>query len=189
MKNIEAILAELGIELTDDQKTKIVAAVNENYKTINDYEKQKTKIETLENSLAETKEALKKFDGVDAEKLKSEIADLTQKIEDTKNDYESKIAERDFSDKIDKAIAGAKGKNAKAIKALLDIDAIKSSKNQDKDLESALKALADAEDSKMLFGEAEPENKGKADPIGKVTKGGAGGEESLTSALTAYYTK
>lgn len=189
MKNIEAILTELGIELTDDQKTKVVAAVNENYKTINDYDKQKTKIETLENSLKETKEALSKFDGVDAEKLKTEIAELTKKIEETKNDYEGKIAERDFSDKIEKAIANAKGKNIKAIKALLDIDAIKESKNQDKDIENALKTLAEAEDSKMLFGEAEPEKKGKADPIGQVRKGGTGGEETLTSVLTDYYTK
>lgn len=189
MKNIEAICAELGIELTDEQKTKIVAAVNENYKTINEYDKQKTKIETLETSLNETKEALKKFDGVDAEKLKTEIAELTQKIEDTKNEYEGKIAERDFSDKVDKAIIGAKGKNLKAIKALLDIEGIKASKNQDSDLEKAIKGLVEAEDSKMLFGEEEPNKKGKADPIGTVKKGGTGGEETLTSALTAHYIK
>lgn len=189
MKNIEAILSELGIEVTDDQKKQLVAAVNENYKTVNDYDKQKTKVETLEASLAETKEALKKFDGVDAEQLKAEIAELTQKIEDTKSDYEGKIAERDFSDKIEKAIVNAKGLNVTAIKALLDIDGIKASKNQDKDLEDAIKALTEAENSKMLFGEAEPINKGKADPIGQVKKGGSNGEETLTSALNDYYTK
>lgn len=189
MKDILKICADLGIELDDEAKKKIVAEVNENYKTINDYEKQKTKIESLESTLAETKEALKKFDGVDADKLNAQIAELTKTIEDTKNDYESKIAERDFTDKIEKAISAAKGKNAKAIKALLDIDAIKASKNQDKDIENALKALAEAEDSKMLFGEEQPKPSGKTDPIGKVSKGGSTGEETLLSALTDHYTK
>ena len=34
MKNIEQILKEAGIEVTDEQKTAINAAVTENYKTI-----------------------------------------------------------------------------------------------------------------------------------------------------------
>ena len=54
MKNIETILKELGIELTDEQKEKLKKEHNENYKTINEYEKQAEKIETLEKSVKDT---------------------------------------------------------------------------------------------------------------------------------------
>lgn len=188
MKNIEAIIAEAGVELTDDQKQKINEAVKENYKTVNDYQKQKEKIETLEDTVKEAQEALKKFEGVDAEKLKEEIANLTQTIEKNKTDYEAKIAERDFTDTIDKAIAAAKGVNAKAIKALLDMDALKGSKNQEADIKKAIEALTTADDSKMLFGEPAPKDAGTGNPIGTIKKdSGAATEDTLGDAIAAHY--
>ena len=47
MKNIETILKELGIELTDEQKEKLKREHNENYKTIKEYQDKVDKIETL----------------------------------------------------------------------------------------------------------------------------------------------
>ena len=44
MKNILEILQENGIELTEDQKKKVNSEVLENYKTVADYETQKTKL-------------------------------------------------------------------------------------------------------------------------------------------------
>ncbi len=63
MKNIEAIMTELNIQLTDDQLKNLKTQVAENYKPIADYQKQKEKVETLETTLKETKENLAKFDG------------------------------------------------------------------------------------------------------------------------------
>lgn len=168
MKNIETILLEAGLELTDDQKKKVLDGVKENYKTIEDYKKQTEKVDSLNRSLEETQEALKKFDGVDAAGLNQQIKDLEKKIAENEEAYNSKIAERDFDDLIEKAISTAKGKNSKAIKALLDIAALKESKNQKEDLDAALKKLTEAEDSKMLFGETEPEELGTGNPIGTV---------------------
>lgn len=37
MKNIETILQEAGLEVTDEQKKKITGEVNQNYKTVNDW--------------------------------------------------------------------------------------------------------------------------------------------------------
>ena len=70
------------------------------------------------------------------------------------------MADRDFNDLLKSAISEADGKNVKAITALLDVDALKSSQNQKEDIAQALKSLAEAEDSKMLFGAQE------AQPIG-----------------------
>lgn len=194
MKNIETILKELGIELTDEQKEKLKKEHNENYKTINEYEKQAEKIESLENTVKETeatlettKEKLKEFEGVDTKALNDEIEKLKQTITDNESSYKAKIEERDFNDLIEKAIAGKKGVNVKAIMALLDIDALKASKNQAQDIDSQLDALTKAENSKMLFGEPEPKNLGKGSSAGEVRKGGDSGDGSLHDAIAEHY--
>lgn len=183
MKNIEAILAEAGIELTEEQKTAVNKAVGENYKPIADWQKQVDKVTSLTDQLNTATEAMKKFDGVDPEALKNQIAELNQKLTDKESEYQAQIADRDFQDMLKESIAAAKGKNAKAITALLDVDALKASKNQKEDIASALKTLAEAEDSKMLFGESQPEVIGQGDPIGTVKKTGSQDSDAQMRAV------
>ena len=170
MKNFETILSDSGITMTDEQKTAVISALNENYKPIADWRKQHDKVQNLTEQLEEAKEALGKFDGVDPEALKNDIAALNQKLADKDTEYQQKIADRDFQDNVKGMIAKHKGKNEKAIMALLDMETLKASKNQNEDLDKAFKALTEAEDSKMLFGEAEI--KGKGNPIGSFRNGG-----------------
>ena len=172
MKNFEQILSDSGVELTDEQKTAINKEMGENYKPVADWQKQVDKVQNLTEQLDSTKEALKKFDGVDAEALNKQIADLNEALKNKDTEYQAKIADRDFQDMLKESIVAANGKNAKAITALLDIDALKASKNQKEDIAAALKKLAEAEDSKMLFGEPEPTHVGGGNPIGAITKGG-----------------
>ena len=166
MQNIEKILEKY--ELSDEQKTEIVDAVKENYKPVADWQKQKDKVDSLTASLEEAKKSLKDFEGVDVGELQKRIDELNQQIEKNETDYQAKIADRDFNDLLKGAIAEAKGKNAKAITALLDVDALKSSQNQKEDIAKAIKSLTEAEDSKMLFGEAEVPPVGKGSPIGAI---------------------
>lgn len=180
MKNIEQILADAGVTVTDEQKATINKEVKENYKTVNDWQKQVDDNKQLQITLTETKEALKKFDGVDAEALNKQIADLKADLEKKDSEHQAQIADRDFQDNVKGVIAKYKGKNEKAIKALLDMDSLKASKNQNEDLDKAVKALTEAEDSKMLFGESNPEVIGKGDPIGIVTKGGNASEATAS---------
>jgi flagellar motility protein MotE (MotC chaperone) len=49
--------------------------------------------------------------------------------------------EREFNSNLESAISESKGKNAKAIMALLDVDKLKESRNLDKDIKAALDAL------------------------------------------------
>lgn len=185
MKNILTILTDLSITLTDEQKTAITKEVGDNYKPIADWQKQVDKVTNLTEQLTTTKEDLKKFDGVDADGLKAQIKDLENKLSDKDTEYQAQIADRDFSEILKDSIAQANGKNAKAIKALLDIDSLKASKNQSKDIEDAIKALSEAEDSKMLFGEPDPTVVSKTNPIGLVTKPG----ETLTGVEKAFMEK
>lgn len=182
MKNYEQILSDAGVTLTDEQKSAIKKEMEENYKTIADWQKQYDKVKTLEDTVKDTQDKLAKFNGVDPDELNQKIKDLQDDIEKKDADYQAQIADRDFQDMLKASIVAAKGKNAKAITALLDVDALKASKNQKEDVENALKALTEAEDSKMLFGEPEPEVLGKGDPIGTVTKGGNSDDDAAMRA-------
>lgn len=184
MKNIESILKEAGLEVTAEQLAAIDKEVKENYKTVIDYDKQKDKLSAAEDKVKTLTESLDKFKDVDADKLNQEISDLKDQLKKRDDDYKSQLADRDFDDIVKDAIAGAKGKNVKAIKALLDVDTLKASKNQKADVEKAIKALTEAEDSKMLFGEDQPAPVGKVGAIGKVT-GGSSGDSFLASIRAA----
>lgn len=184
MKNIEAILKEAGLEVTAEQLAAIEEAVKENYKTVVDYDKQKEKLDAAEDKAKTLEESLEKFKDVDPEALKQSIEDLKKELKQKDTEYAGKIADRDFEDVLKDAISGAKGKNAKAIRALLDLDTLKASKNQKDDVAAAIKALTEAEDSAFLFAKDdgdEPDDAdddaagvvGKADVIGTV-KGGSG---------------
>ena len=174
MKNIFEIMKDYGLEVPEDKKKDFEKAVLENYKTAADYEKQTDKVTNLTEQLNEAKDAMKKFEGVDPEGLKNQIADLTQKLTDKDAEYQTKLADRDFQDSVKNMIAKYKGKNEKAIMALLDMETLKASKNQNEDLDKAFKALTEAEESKMLFGEAEAQVTGRGNPIGTFTNGGGG---------------
>ena len=104
MQNIEAILAELGIEVPSDKKGDLTKKVSENYVTKAEHEKKIGKAETERDnwkSKAETaEETLKKFDGVDLETMQTELNNWKQKAETAAKDYEQKIYERDFSDAL-----------------------------------------------------------------------------------------
>lgn len=196
MKNLEAIMKELGIEIPEDKLEDLKKQHAENYKTVVDYDKQKEKVTELEATQKELKEKLEKFDGVDAEGLKAEIDNLKKTITDNEEalkkkdaEYLQKIADRDFDDSVEKAIRSKNGKNAKAIKALMDLDELRQSKNQQADIDKALDALVAAEDSKMLFGE-EPERRvGGGNPIGALNKGSDNSTTTLSSALAEHYSK
>lgn len=147
-------------------------------------EKVKTHVGTIEG----LKKDLEEFKDADVSGMKQKIEELEKDIKSKDADYQQQIADRDFNDILKESIIAAHGKNAKAITALLDVDTLKASKNQKEDIAAAIKGLSEAEDSKMLFGEAEPKPAGTGDPIGGV--GGTGAKpqaDSLIGALTERY--
>lgn len=179
MKNIFEIMKEYGLEVPADKQKDFEKAVLENYKTVTDYNNQTEKLtaanEKIKASDAATKELKKKledFGDADVSALKQQITDLEEKKKKIETDYQGKLADRDFSDSLREGITAAKGRNAKAITALLDVDTLKKSKNQKEDIAAALKELSEAADSKMLFGEAEPQVQKQGNIIGAVSGGG-----------------
>lgn len=172
MKNIFEIMKEYGLEVPEKKKKDFEKTVLDNYKTVSDYEIQSEKLKITEGKVTTLTESLDKFKDVNVDELNRTIATLKTDLANKDQELKDKIADRDFNDLLKDSITSAKGRNAKAITALLDLETLKASKNQKEDITAALKTLAEAEDSKMLFGEPEPYVLGKGDPIGSVIKTG-----------------
>lgn len=145
MKNIHEILAGLGVTVPEDKKGELDKQLLENYKTVADYEKQTGKLKLAEDKVKTTEEALKQFDGVDVAQLKQQVEKLTGDLAAKDAEYQGKLTDLEFDRALEGAIAGAKGKSAKAIKALLDTDALKQSKNQSEDMKAALDKLRESD--------------------------------------------
>lgn len=177
MKNIFDIMKEFGIEVPEDHKKDFEKAVLENYKTMADYDKQTEKLNKANDTIKVSDTAMKdlqtkldEYKDVDVSALNQRITDLETEKGNIESDYQKKLAERDFNDLIKEGIAAAHGKNVKAITALLDTETLMQSKNQKEDIAAAIKTLTEAEDSKMLFGDA-VEIAGKGNPIGDIGGG------------------
>ncbi len=171
-----------------DMHHKELDPVQKNLDTANaDLNAEKAKNATQETAINDLKKDLEEFKDADVSGMKQKIADLEKDIQTKDATHQKEIADRDFNDLLKESIASANGKNAKAITALLDVETLKTSKNQKEDIAAAIKTLTEAEDSKMLFGEPEPKPAGKLDLIGGVRKTPAEGGDSLIDALKEKY--
>lgn len=145
MKNIHTILSEVGIAIPEDKKADFDKAVAENYKTSAEFEK---KVNRLTDDLNAEKvradaavETLKGFEGKDFDAITRERDDWKKKHDDLEASHKREQEEREFNTALETAITEAKGKSAKAIMALLDTGKLRTSKNQNADIKSALEAL------------------------------------------------
>lgn len=178
MKNIFDIIAAIGLTIPEDKKAEFDKAVAENYKTIAEFDKLKVKHDNLDGQLTTAKESLKSFEGVDVADLKGQIIKLTGDLATKETDYQNKLYDMEFGSTLDGAISSAGARNAKAVKALLDVDALKTSKNRDGDIKSALETLKKEND--YLFASGEPVLNSVA-PTG--TPGGSDPMSAIRSAM------
>ena len=119
---IDAILAENGRDIENAKKP------------FSDYEAIKDQLKTAQDGL-------KAFEGVDVGQLQGKIKELTGMLSDKDKEWQAKLDGMAFDGRIRDAIAAARGRNAKAISALLDVDALRASKNQEADIKAALEAV------------------------------------------------
>ncbi len=84
MQNYEQILSELGIEVPEDKKADLKKKMNENYKTVTDYNKVVEKRDEYKNSLENVQGKLDGFKDIDVEDLKGQITTLTTQLNNEK---------------------------------------------------------------------------------------------------------
>lgn len=160
---IDKVMAENGKDIAAEKaKTAKAEAERDNYK------------EQLDTAT----EALDKFKGVDPDAMQGEIDKLNQQLKDQKAGYEAKEADRIFTDSLKKAIKEAGGRNEKSVMALLDMEALKGSKNQSEDIKKALETVKESD--AYLFGADEP----FSNPVGP-TGGGTGGGDGFSAIRAA----
>lgn len=151
----EQITAILNINSADIGKAKEkIEAERDNYKT---------QLETAQT-------ALKEFEGVDVGELNGRIKQLTDDLAAKESAHQAKIADMEFASVLDGAITASGARNAKAVKALLDLDALKASKNQTEDIKAAIETVK--ADEGYLFGADEPIHNAVRETNGTITGSG-----------------
>ncbi|MEA1855594.1 phage scaffolding protein [Cytobacillus sp. OWB-43] len=152
-------LKSLGLE--DDAIENIM---KEHGKSVNSIKEKADKVESLESQIEDYKTQLDERDtqlkelGEKAkgnEELTAEIDRLKGENETTKNEYEEKLQRQAFDHKLENTLAGAKVKNTKALRALLDMDTIKLDGDILKGLDDQLKTLKES-DSYLFETEQKP---------------------------------
>lgn len=184
-----------AIGMTKEQIDKVLDMHHEEYDPVKkdldtanaDLAAEKEKTSTQETTIAGLKKDLGEFKDADVSGMKQKIEDLENDIQTKDAAHKQEIADRDFNDLLKECITAAKGVNAKAITALLDVDTLKESKNQKEDIAAAIKALTEADDSKMLFGEPDPKPAGTGNLIGQVQKTPVQSTDTLKDALKERY--
>lgn len=179
MKNIYEILADFGLEIPADKKNEFDKAWKENYRTKAEYDNAITKRDEYKTSLDSVNEKLKEFDGIDVNDLKGQITKLQDDLKAKDDEYAAKEADRVFNETLSEAIKTAGGRNAKAVMALLDVAALKASKNQSEDIKKALDSAKESD--AYLFGANEP----FLNPVGPTGGGTGGGTDSMASIRAA----
>ena len=154
MKDIFTILAENNVSVPDEVKDAITSAVNENYKTIAEVNKITTARDNYKSQLETAQTALKEFEGVDVKELQGRITTLQDDLAAKDKEYQDKLDDIDFNSDLESGITAAKAKNAKAVKALLDLETLKKSKNRAEDIKNAINSVKT--DNDYLFDSDEP---------------------------------
>ena len=103
----------------------------------NSYDQLKAEYDKLKGEYESAQESLKGFDGVNVSELQELVKTLTNELEQQKN-------QSAFDYQLDLAITNAHGRNIKAIRSMLDLDALKKSEDLSKGIEDALNACAEA---------------------------------------------
>ncbi|MCH5297859.1 MAG: phage scaffolding protein [Ruminococcus sp.] len=154
MKNIYEILTEIGVEIPEDKKSTFDEAMKANYKTVAEVEKITTARDNYKSQLETAQNVLKEFEGVDVKELQGKIETLNNDLQKKETEYQNKISDMEFNSVLDGAITKSGAKNAKAVKALLDLETLKNSKNQAEDITKALEAVKSEND--FMFKSDEP---------------------------------
>lgn len=159
-----------ALGLSDEQIEKVMAAHG---KVVNTTKEQLDSVTTERDDLKQQiqdrdtqLEDLKK-QATGNEDLQKQIQQLQDDNEKIKNDYETKIQQQAFEHSLEKALSGAKVRNPKAAKALLDLESIKLDGDKLLGLEDQLKAIKESDP--YLF--AEEKQGGPSYSTGQHQKG------------------
>ena len=156
--DLDAFMAELKTEFPKN------AIPKDKY---NEVAEAKKKLETDIAARDTQLEELKKAAG-NSEELKQQISELQEANKTAKEKWEADAAQMKLGFAIERALTTAKAKNAKAVKALLDMDKVKLDGEQLLGLDDQLKAIKESDP--YLFGDPGKVGGGTNPPGGNEPK-------------------
>ncbi|MCI8915442.1 MAG: hypothetical protein HFF26_02065 [Oscillospiraceae bacterium] len=130
-------------------KEAVDAILAENARDVEEAKKPFADYESIKGQLQTAREGLEAFQGVDVKDLQGQVAKLTKDLKDKEAAHQVQLADLAFDGVLKDAITAARGRSDKAIRALLDVDALKASKDQGADIKAALEGLK--KDNGYLF--------------------------------------
>jgi hypothetical protein len=145
--------AELEAALKDNKDIKLANLASGQYVDKAKLDGKISELNTANQTIKDLQDTVKKFDGVDPEKLKKDVSDWEQK-------YNNDIGKLKLDYALETALMASKAKNIKAVKALLNFDEIKLDGDKLLGLDAQLEAIK--KDNDFLF-EAEKQG-GTQDP-------------------------
>ena len=156
---IDKIMAENGKDIAVEQKKA--------EKVIQERDSYKLNAESLETQVNDANTEIQKFKDMDIDGIKKAADDWKETAEKAKADADKQISQMKFDYALSAALTGAKAKNAKAVKALLDMDGLKFNDGKIVGLDEQLAQIK--ADNDYLFESDEP-----APEFVKGTNGGSG---------------
>lgn len=138
---LEWLKAILGDGYNEEIDKQISAEIGKGFVAKADFNAAKEAQRGTAEQLAAANKELEEYKGMDIEGLRKSAADWQAKAEQAEKDADARVAAFQFDAKLDHAITAARGRNGKAIRALLDLDALRTSKDPDKDIAAALTAV------------------------------------------------
>lgn len=150
------LLAKHGIEVPEEKKQGLETEFSESYREAQELMELNTELEGVKGQLSQANEQIAGFKELDIEGVKQKAAEWEQKYNQAAQDSAREIEQLKFDFALDKELTKAQARNPKAVKALLDRDALKYDKGKIIGLEEQLETLKKKEDSAFLFGSAAP---------------------------------
>ncbi|EON72246.1 phage scaffolding protein [Lysinibacillus sphaericus] len=127
-----------------------------------------TEVNDYKQQIADRDTQLEKLKKVDAKGMQDEIDRLQQENQQTKADFESQLSQKDYDFALTEALRTAKAKNPIAVKALLNVEAIKLVNGQLVGLDEQITALKASDDylfvADGLKGKTHPNPEGGGKP-------------------------
>lgn len=150
------LLAKHGIEVPEEKKQGLETEFSESYREAQEFKELNTELEGVKGQLSQANEQIAGFKELDIEGVKQKAAEWEQKYNQAAENSAREIEQLKFDFALDKELTKAQARNPKAVKALLDRDALKYDKGKIIGLEEQLETLKKKEDSAFLFGSAAP---------------------------------
>lgn len=148
--------AELEALLKDNKEVKLANLAAGQYVDKEKFDRTETQANTLQAQLTQRDTDIEELKKVDGKGLQSKIAELQTKYDTDTKELSGKLQTQTLNSKIDLALLGAKAKNTKAVRALLDAESIKLDGDNVLGLTDQLAKIQT--DNPYLFGETTPGN-------------------------------